>query len=147
MSFKDDLNFGLDCELSILKKIRSFFGRDIIKTVNKFDKFDYTDNRYNYELKSRKCNYETYKTTIIACDKLKDKSIYLFNFNNELYYIKYDKKKFEKFEKKEFVRPPRPDKIDVKKMYVYIPIEKLKKINLIDNLDKIKIENEFKIYI
>lgn len=129
MSFKNDYLFGLGKENEILPVIRTFFKRDIEKSTSKFEKFDYKDDKYKYELKSRKNEYNKYPTTIICNDKvITDKLIFLFNFTDGLYYIKYSKSKFDKFEKKLFVRNKRSDFKDLEKDYIFIPIEKLKKI-------------------
>jgi hypothetical protein len=130
MSFKTDYKFGLGKENEILPIIRAFFDRDIIKSTSKFEKFDYSDEKYKYELKSRNNTLEKYPTTIICNDKvITDKLIFLFNFTDGLYYIKYSKSKFDKFEKKLFVRNKRMDFKDLEKEYIFIPIDKLKKIN------------------
>ena len=130
MSFKKDYSFGLGKENEILPIITTFFDRDIKKSKNNFDKYDFEDDKYKYELKSRNNEYNKYPTTIICNDKvITDKLIFLFNFTDGLYYIKYSKSKFDNFEKKLFVRNKRQDYNDLEKMYIYIPIEKLKKIN------------------
>lgn len=76
---------------------------------------------------SRNVNYDMYETTIIPADKIC--KIFLFNFRDGLYYIKYRKSKFDTFERKIFVRNQRDDYNDIPKEYIYIPINKLKKIN------------------
>jgi len=129
MSFKQDYYFGLDQEEKVLPIIRNFFNRDIQKSINKFERFDYSDEKYKYELKSRNNTYNKYLTTLICADKISKNSIFLFNFLDGLYYIKYRKSKFNKFEKKLFVRNKRYDYDDKEKDYIYIPIEYLKKIN------------------
>jgi len=129
MSFKQDYYFGLDQEEKVLPIIRNFFNRDIQKSINKFERFDYSDEKYKYELKSRNNTYDKYLTTLICADKISKNSIFLFNFLDGLYYIKYRKSKFNKFEKKLFVRNKRYDYNDKQKDYIYIPIEYLKKIN------------------
>lgn len=129
MSFKQDYYFGLDQEEKVLPIIRNFFNRDIQKSINKFERFDYSDEKYKYELKSRNNTYNKYLTTLICADKISKNSIFLFNFLDGLYYIKYRKSKFNKFEKKLFVRNKRYDYNDKQKDYIYIPIEYLKKIN------------------
>ena len=107
MSFKKDLEFGLNKEKEILNLINKYFKRDIHKTIDKFCKYDFYDNRYNYELKSRRCSSNTYDTTLIPFDKLQKRIIFLFLFTDGLYYIKYKKEKFNEFEIKEFVRNKR----------------------------------------
>jgi hypothetical protein len=66
----------------------------------------------------------------------------LFLFTDGLYYIRYRKNKFKKFEKKMFVRN-RDDKIDIKKDYYYIPVDKLKKIDL---QPSIITDDDYKVY-
>jgi hypothetical protein len=129
MSFKKDYTLGLQKEDEVLPKIKNYFKREIQKTNNKFETYDFYDEKYTYELKSRNVKYETYPTTLIAKDKIRKRIIFLFNFTDSLYYIKYKSKKFENFECKEFVRNKRSDYNDKQKEYIYIPIEYLKKIN------------------
>jgi hypothetical protein len=129
MSFKQDYYFGLKKEDELLPVIRSFFNRDIQKSTNKFERFDYSDEKYKYELKSRNNEYNKYPTTLIPFDKVCKRIIFLFHFTDGLYYIKYRKSKFNTFEKKMFVRNKRSDYNDLQKEYIYIPIEYLKKIN------------------
>jgi len=125
----DDCKFGNYNELLILPIIKKFFNRNIIKTTDKYNKYDYIDNDYKYELKSRRNKYNQYPTTLIGYDKLTNsKTIFLFNFIDGLYYINYEKELFDTFEKKPFVRNYRGVN-DIKKDYLFIPIEYLIKIN------------------
>jgi hypothetical protein len=130
----NDCKFGNENEIIILPIIRKFFNRDIIKLEDKYNKYDYEDDIYKYELKARKNNYNKYPTTLIGSDKYDNKYhnnkkiIFLFNFTDGLYYIEYDKDKFNTFEKKPFVRIYRGVN-DIKKDYLFIPIEHLIKIN------------------
>lgn len=129
-NLNDDCKYGNEKELIILPIINKYFNRNIIKLTDKYSKYDYEDAIYKYELKSRTNNYNKYPTTLIACDKLtNNKIIFLFNFTDGLYYIEYDRKLFSKFDKKPFVRNYREGTTDIKKDYLFIPIEYLKKIN------------------
>jgi hypothetical protein len=136
MSLKKDLEFGLKKELDILPIIKLYFKRDIQKTIDKFCNYDFYDSKYNYELKSRRCSVNKYDTTLLPSDKIKNRMIYLFSFLDGLYYIKYNKEKFDTFETKKFVRNKRSDTVDVYKSYVYIPSNKLKKIIVNDEVVK-----------
>jgi hypothetical protein len=130
MSFKKDYETGILGEVKILSIINEHFNRSIKKSDGTYCKYDFIDDKYKYELKTRNNYYNTYPTTIIAVDKLvSDKLIFLFNFKDGLYYIKYKKIIFDTFEKKMFVRNKRDDYKDIEKEYFFIPIEKLKKIN------------------
>jgi len=142
MSFKKDLEFGLNKEIEILIKIKKYFKREIYKTIDKFCKYDFYDYKYNYELKSRRCSIDKYETTLLPFDKLQRKTIYLFSFTDGLYYIKYNKEKFDEFEIKEFVRNKRSDKYDVKKDYIFIPSNKLKKIEIEEDDKKVVIDKD-----
>jgi hypothetical protein len=136
MSFKKDLEFGLNKEKEILVLINKYFKREIHKTIDKYCKYDFFDFKYNYELKSRRCSINTYDTTLLPFDKIQRKTIYLFNFTDGLYYIKYKKEIFDEFEKKEYVRNKREGKNDIKKEYIYIPTNKLIKIEISEDKEK-----------
>lgn len=125
MSFIRDYKTGLNGEKEIINIINNYFNRIINKTTEKYCRYDFYDNKYKYELKTRNNTYNTYPTTIIAVDKVVDnKLIFLFNFTDSIYYIKYNKELFDTFEKKMFVRQ-RADFNDIEKEYFFIPIEKL----------------------
>ena len=129
MSFKNDYNLGINKENEILPVLKEFFNRDIIKNNNTYSKYDFEDHKYKYELKYRRNNYNAFNTTIIAVDKIiEHKQIFIFAFTDGVYYIKYRKSKFDTFETKPFLRNKRTDYNDIKKDYIFIPIEKLKKI-------------------
>lgn len=129
-TYQKDVILGLRMESIILPQIRTYFKRkDIKKTTDKYSLYDFYDDEYKYELKSRNNKYETYPTTLICCNKLSDKTIYLFNFQNGLYYLEYDEELFSTFERKPFKRNPREGISDYEKEYIFIPIEHLIKIN------------------
>lgn len=131
MSFKKDYSFGKEKEDEILKILKIKFNDKIIPSDNKFERYDFKDDSYYYELKSRNNKYLDYPTTIIEKGKIiSDNIIFLFNFTDGLYYIRYSKSKFDKFECKEFVRHKRYDYNDKPKLYYFIPINKLKKIDI-----------------
>jgi hypothetical protein len=123
-TFENDYKYGIEKESSILLTLNKFFSRDIVKSVDRYCNYDFFDDSYKYELKSRRNKYNTYPTTMIPLLKCKDNTILLFNFTDGLYYIKYEKEKFEKYDKKYFCKN-RDDKIDINKQYYYIPISDL----------------------
>lgn len=128
--FKQELAQGLKIQEIVLPIIQSYFNKDIKPTEGRYNKYDYLDNNYNYELKSRTNEYNKYPTTLIGLDKIDNNTIYLFYFTDGLYYIKYNKELFDTFEIKDFVRNPRYGKIDKLKKYIYIPIDKLQEIKI-----------------
>jgi hypothetical protein len=128
-TFKQDYAFGITKEQEVLTKINEYFKDDIQQVLNKKSKNDFKGTKYIYELKSRTNKYADYPTTLIAQDKIfSDNHIFLFNFTDGLYYIKYDEEAFKEFEVKDFKRRFRTDIKDIKKPYLYIPIIKLCKI-------------------
>ena len=130
MSYKKDYAFGKGNEEKVYKQIINKWGdREIKRTTEKYAPYDFYDEKYKYELKSRNCNHDTYGTTMIQTYKLGKYKLYLlFSYNDGLYYIKYKKSLFDTFEVKPFQRKGRDDTNDIKYNCVYIPIEHLKKI-------------------
>lgn len=105
--------------------------RQISKSSDEYSSSDFYDSRYQYLLKSRKCDHDTYATTLISELKCNKRAYLLFLFTDGLYYIKYKKDKFKNYNKKIFVKI-RDNKKDVCIHYYYIPVEELKKIELKD---------------
>ena len=128
MSKRLDLEYGLKKEDEVLPIIREYFKRDISKATDKYSKYDYKDDIYKYELKSRKNSINTYPTVLINADKANPNTYLLFNFTDGLYYIKFRPIRFSKFERKLFQRSYRREGNDYKNDVIYIPINKLKKI-------------------
>lgn len=101
-----DYKFGIAQEDIVLPKLQEFFGRGIKKSEDQYAKSDYYDDDYYYEMKSRTNNYSKYPTTMITEDKIREdkKLVLLFNFTDGIYYIEYDKEKFDNYERKMFSR-------------------------------------------
>jgi hypothetical protein len=119
--------FGKSQEGKILPHIRDFFQREIKAYSQEFSKYDFYDDRYNYELKSRTVNKRAYPTTMITFNKLEtDKPlILLFNFKDKLCYIEYNVEQFSKYEKQMFSRAGLSYD---EKEHIFIPIGELKDI-------------------
>jgi hypothetical protein len=135
MSFKKfDEKFGEECEkivLEILNKNNYFDDGILVRHPLKFNIYDFYGIENWYELKSRKCSYKSYPTTLIAKDKaVKNGMVFLFYFDDDktLYYIIYEPEIFKKFDCNKFKRFQRVDYNDKEKDYFYIPIENLIKI-------------------
>lgn len=126
---KKDIILGKKKEIEILPIIKQYFKRDILKSNERFDKYDFYDNEYKYELKNRLNYYSSFNTTLLGYDKILNcNQIFLFNFYDGLYYIKYNEQLFNTFDKKLFVRTNRTNLNCKKKDYIYIPIKWLIKI-------------------
>ena len=134
-SFKKDYEFGKKSEVNVFDLIQRYFKDNIKKIKKTTEVFDFEGDRYIYELKSRTNAYNTYPTTLLGYNKIingNKEQIFLFSFTDGLYYIKYDETEFNTYEKKLFVRNKRTDYKDVLKLYIYIPIEKLIKIEFVE---------------
>ena len=132
MTFQQNYQFGKEQEKKILPIIINYFKEEIKYIKDVYSTYDFESDTTMYELKSRNVNYKTYPTSIIAKDKINERSkknIFLFNFKDGLYYIEYNSELFNQFELKPFKRNDRIDKIDVKKEYYFIPIEYLRLIS------------------
>ena len=132
-TFKNDYLVGKTQEITVLEQINKFFEDDIKQSNDKYCSYDFIGTKYIYELKSRNNLMNAYPTTIIGGDKIIDdrKQIFLFKFLDGLYYIKKNNKLFKTFVKEDFVRNKRSDFIDMKKQYIFIPVDKLTKIDVV----------------
>jgi putative lipase involved disintegration of autophagic bodies len=128
MSYKNDYNFGKEQEEKIIDILEDKFKDNLKHVTNKYSKYDYEGDTYKYELKSRNCRLLSYPTTLLPADKIlkNEKQIFIFNFTDKIGYIKYNKKQFNKYEKKPFIRNWRVGGHITLKNYYYIPVKDLK---------------------
>lgn len=132
-SFIIDMKMGKLNEDKVYNMICNYWiDRQISKATDNYSNYDFYDSKYKYELKSRRCDHDKYPTTLIPEMKCHKRTYLLFLFNDGLFYIKFNKNKFDKYDKKMFVKD-RDDKKDICKSYYYIPIQDLKKIEIKDN--------------
>lgn len=93
--------YGKIQESKILPIIKDYFKRDIKQVEDKYSKWDFEDDEYIYELKSRLIKADQYPTTVIGANKKVDnskKQIFIFNYIDQLKFIEYDEILFNKFE-------------------------------------------------
>ena len=117
--------YGKSQEAKILPLLRSYFGREITPTVGRYAKYDYCDDEFNYEVKSRTNTMRAYPTTMITKNKTEGSEkpvILIFNFKDCISYIKYDEEKFKEYNVEEFSRAG--IKAD-EKPHLFIPIDHL----------------------
>lgn len=122
----EDYKYGTEKQNDVYPIILNYFKRDIKQTLGQYAKFDFTDDLYNYELKSRKNPLNQYPDTMITMNKCiagTKPTILLFNFTDKLAYIEYDPELFKTFQTKMFSRANK--KWDEKE-HIYIPISYLK---------------------
>lgn len=124
--FENDYQWGLIQQQKIIKILNHCFNTNLIQYEGQYSKHDYFDDNTTYELKSRKCKYDTYETTLLTANKItsnkKKNLVFIFNFIDKIAVIKYNKKRFDKYEKKMYSRIN--ESYDEKEYY-YIPIEDL----------------------
>ena len=126
---KKDIAFGLQSEQTLLTTLGNQFGADIQKTTYKYCPYDFYTENHKIELKTRRCNYNTYPTTIIPVQKTQQDGnlVFCFCFADKLCYIHYDKEKFSKYkiEDIEYVRAyGKTSRVP----HIHIPIEDLVEI-------------------
>ena len=125
-----DLQFGFAEEDRLLKFIQSKYGDTFEKTPDDHP-YDYTDGQTYIELKSRRCNHNTYPDTMIGFNKLmyatnrpENKFVFLFNFKDGIY--KHDFCPDKTYNIKKGGRSDR-GRLELKQ-YAYIPVYQLIKI-------------------
>ena len=126
-----DCNFGIPQEPTVISKLSVHFMEDIEQESNPYSRWDARSSNTKYEIKSRRCNYNAYPTTIIAVDKTKveGRLVFVFNFRDKLTYIVYDKEKFNKYEIRD-IEAYRKNGVKTLKPHYHINIEDLTEINL-----------------
>ena len=142
MLYEIDKDYGEQAEKTAILKLQIFFDNKLIKLdyYNPFDFYNEQQNLY-IELKSRRCQINTYDSTMIGMNKINKAKILTRKNNNvyfcfyftktdytecDLYYWKFNLSDFDKCESKTGGRVDR-GKSEIKK-YCYIPVSLLTKI-------------------
>jgi len=120
--YPNSYKIGKEAETKCLGLIQEYFNKEINQEPEAYSKYDYSCDKYTYELKTRTNRYSAYPTTMITANKLTEGRILLFNFVDGLYFIEYDKDKFSHYKRQQFSRYGAD--WDMKE-HVYIPIEDL----------------------
>lgn len=150
-SFKSDYAFGKSKEEENKEKLETQFGVKLKHIEDKFSLFDFIseDGKVYVELKSRYIKHDEHSTALIGAnkvefiDKLKEtedvEGYFCFCYTDGLYYIKYDKKEFDKLNVRDFKRRDRTDYDDMPKPHYFIWSDWLKKIeeDKVDELTKL----------
>jgi hypothetical protein len=131
MSFKNDYNFGLQAEDSVMSRMAAHFDTELTKT-DQFNPFDFKSSKMCIELKTRRNAKDKYPTTMVGANKVRiaeedtsgKRYLFAFNFTDGLYYVEYDRELFSGFEIKQGGRfdRGRPELNE----YCYIPVSCLK---------------------
>ena len=93
---KERYDLGIKAEIEQLTTLQQFFKDDTIIPLPEGSHFDFEGNNLLIELKSRRCNRLTFCDTAIGVQKIlyakecHENVYFVFQFNNGLYYWKYD---------------------------------------------------------
>ena len=128
VTWKESYKYGKRQEKALLPIIQEYFGKEVMKNQDRYAKYDFTDGKFNYELKSRTNKMKQYPTTMITRNKVEGNDankdlILLFNYTDCLAYIQYEAEQFKNYTTENFSR------LGVswdEKPHLYIPIEHLK---------------------
>ena len=99
--YNADRAFGVAEEDKQFDTLRAHFGEDLVKIQSRYSVMDFKNENSYIELKSRRCNHDTYPDTMIGETKLKyaekrgTPTYFVFNFQDGLYYWKYNKEDIE----------------------------------------------------
>jgi hypothetical protein len=130
-TYEEDLKFGFKNEKDIIPILNNFFN-DTFTNTTRYCNYDFLGiYGKRIELKTRRNKYSDYPTTIIPIHKCITMdlcpNLFVFKFTDGIYYIEWNKNKFETYEKKiiQYNRLGRTDKNE----YYLIPIQDLQIIN------------------
>jgi hypothetical protein len=112
---------GKQSESDILPILKDYFKREITPTEGQYNEFDFKDETYNYELKTRTNKMTQYPTTMTTLNKCKPNSILLFKYTDQLAFIEYDQERFKNYEVFQYTRYEDKCKRD----HILIPIQDL----------------------
>lgn len=132
-AFNKDYTYGRAAEVSVLDTIRRFFNDATIKqSQDKYSRYDYeSEGGRKYELKTRRLTRSRFGTTMLPEGKLTAENptgnIFLFKFEDGLFYIPYDAETFSNFTVAPYCRQDRAG-FDAEQNYIYIPVNLLTQI-------------------
>lgn len=132
--YEGDFQKGTKAQTEIFPIVKKYFEDfnltgEIRENEDENAKYDYECDDAVFEVKTRfDVNRNTYKTTMMTCNKVSETNkaiIFIFNYTDEISWIQYDEDLFNTFEKKAFSRANL--KWDEKDHY-YIPVQHLETI-------------------
>jgi len=126
ITYHKDYSYGKKQQEIIIDILKDYFDSPNMKaTPERYCKWDFEDDKNLYELKSRKNRKNQYPTTLLTCNKVisSDKQqIFVFNFTDQICYLKYDKHVFDTFERKPYSRINKEEDMTD---YFFVPLEYL----------------------
>jgi hypothetical protein len=128
------IRYGLTKEQELEQFIMEKYGKDL-KKQSHYSTFDWIGEKVNVELKNRNCRYNTYPTTMVGYNKIKEgledqrDCYFLFSFNDgSLYEWRLDKSKEYLPEKRELTKKRGYTTYNQNKDNYYLPITELVRI-------------------
>lgn len=94
--YNADRAFGIAEEEKQFDKLKEKFGDDLVRIPSRYSKMDFKSDNCYVELKSRRCNHDTYEDTMVGEKKLRfakernQNTFFAFNFQDGIYYWKYN---------------------------------------------------------
>ena len=90
LQYQKDLEFGHKEEIRIKSILEEYFGE--LNVLDKYNPFDYENDEYLIELKSRRIPHNKYDTAMVNYSKLlrtsntQKKRVIIFNYSDGLFY-------------------------------------------------------------
>ena len=123
-----DCRTGFAAERRLRPILERYFD-DELSPMPRYSSYDWRGRFQVYELKSRNMRSTRFPTTMIGQDKLRDDGVYIFEFYDGVFFIKYDAALFSTFDVRTTQRH-RDDFSDAAKPHVFIPVRLLTKIEI-----------------
>ena len=89
-SLDKDIDYGVSKQPLVIESIAKYFNEPIEETKHKFCRYDAYSETTKYEIKSRRCRYKTFSTTIVPVHKIRDiteRLVFVFHFTDGLFVL------------------------------------------------------------
>ena len=132
---------GEKAEIRLFPHFKEIFDDSLVRSTEKYSLFDFYGDDVIIELKSRNYSKDRYPTTMIGMNKinecLNDKSnksyYFVFEFTDGLYYWRFTEKRYLKC--KQEWRGTNKRGYWEESLYLMIPVDKLKPLNIENDVD------------
>ena len=99
LQYQRDMEFGFKEEIKVKEELEKYFG--ILKLLEKYSTFDYENEKFLIELKSRRIKHDKYPTAMVNYSKIlktansKKRRIIIFNYTDGLFYWEVNSEEYE----------------------------------------------------
>jgi len=98
-NIKNNQIVGSNGEKNAFNLIKTVFGGNVMQTKYIYTKFDFYNESYLFEVKTRNICSSKFKTALINTSKIIDRNIiFMFQYLDRILFIRYDKEIFDTFE-------------------------------------------------